>query len=271
MNGYELEKAFWPYAFEEPRIKAPHVAIYHWIVHRANKSGWKKVVDIQTELSMETLGITDWRTYKNALQFLHDCGLIVWVEKSRNQYTCNKVSLTGKWLSETDSYKLASAQNVEADVKAIVEAIVEAHPRATVEAIAEALQSYINPETNKPKTLNQKPQTELQSNALPDYEISFEVFWNLYDKKVDRKKALVAWKNLSQIKRDAAVAHVPRYVASTPDKKHRKNPSTYLHGECWSDEIIPISSYSSQVPIMNAVPGFNIQKSVKEQQKKVYK
>lgn len=68
---------------------------------------------------------------------------------------------------------------------------------------------------------------------------SFEDFWNLYDKKTDsRKTCIPKWNKLTQKKKELIMAHVPLYVSSTPDKKFRKNPSTYLNQEGWTHEII---------------------------------
>src|SRR5690606_36062767 len=93
MNSYNLSRQWFSFAYENSKVKPVYTALYFWIIERANSSGWKKLIDIQTEKSMECLGITDWRTYKNALQFLSENGFILWVEKSKNQFTCNRISL----------------------------------------------------------------------------------------------------------------------------------------------------------------------------------
>jgi hypothetical protein len=259
MDGYSLTKKFFAYAYEDHKIKPPHVAVYYWVMHRANESGWKKVIDIQTEKSMDVLGITDWRTYKNALQYLHDCGLIVWVEKSKNQYTCNRISLTDKSLAETDAYKLTAFLASAKDVEAIVEAIVKAQPEASVKAIAEALQLYINNKTDKPKT--DKP----QGDDLPDD--GFDEWWNKYGKKIDVKKCRNTWKKLSKEQRAHALNDVAKYVEANPDPKYRKNPLTYLNGECWNDEI-PISI---KAQVMTAASGLSLPKAIEQQSRKTYR
>jgi len=66
----------------------------------------------------------------------------------------------------------------------------------------------------------------------------FELFWNSYNKKVDRKKCETAWKNLTKKNKTLALANVEAYVKSTPEVKYRKNPLTYLHGESWNDEAV---------------------------------
>lgn len=81
----------------------------------------------------------------------------------------------------------------------------------------------------KPLTNNHEP---LTNNQFP-----FDDFWNAYDKKVDTAKCRAKWERLSDRDKQLAMAHIPAYVKSTPDKKFRKNPMTYLNGECWLDEI----------------------------------
>ena len=66
----------------------------------------------------------------------------------------------------------------------------------------------------------------------------FEVFWDLYGKKVGRVKAEQKWHKLKPEEQEQVLEHVPAYVSSTPEVKFRKDPSTYLNGRCWEDEII---------------------------------
>ena len=75
-------------------------------------------------------------------------------------------------------------------------------------------------------------------NGEPDIGPTFEEFWELYDKKIDRKKCLKAWHKLDPMTRQECIYHVVNYVESTPDKRYRKNPFTYLFNESYYDEII---------------------------------
>jgi len=67
---------------------------------------------------------------------------------------------------------------------------------------------------------------------------SFDDWWEAYGKKVDRPKCEKKWKKISQEAREKIMDHVPRYVASTPEVRYRKNPLTYLNSESWNNEII---------------------------------
>lgn len=165
-NVFKLTKDFYALAYSEAhKIKPIDHALYFWIVERANRSGWKKVIDIQSELSMETLGVTDWRTYSKSLLRLEEFKLIKWVFRNKNQYTCNRVELV-----------FASTKNAEANVEANVKASAEAH----VEANAEALQSYLNLKTNKLENLKTK-EKEIKSLEIKNSKLEAK------NKKLERE------------------------------------------------------------------------------------
>lgn len=68
---------------------------------------------------------------------------------------------------------------------------------------------------------------------------TFEDFWNAYDKKTDSKpKCKKKWEKLPHTLKEKIMGHLNDYIASTPNKKYRKNPLTYLNSEGWTHEII---------------------------------
>lgn len=76
-------------------------------------------------------------------------------------------------------------------------------------------------------------------NENRNINIDFDVFWNLYDKKIgDKIKILKKWKHLSNSDRIAIIEYIPKYIDANPDKKYRKNPETFLNNKSWNDEII---------------------------------
>jgi DNA-binding transcriptional regulator GbsR (MarR family) len=94
-----------------------------------------------------------------------------------------------------------------------------------------------DPIQQKLKDNNTVNNTITNNTQKSNIEESFEVFWNLYQKKTDRKKTFTKWKNLSETKRKLAIEAIPAYVKSTPDIQYRKHPTTWINGECWEDEI----------------------------------
>jgi hypothetical protein len=89
---------------------------------------------------------------------------------------------------------------------------------------------------NKEKT---KRKTNPPAAAGESENFPFADFWQAYDKKEDKHKCQQRWNTLTPAERQAALAHVPGYVAATPEKRYRKNPLTYLNGKCWQDEETP--------------------------------
>lgn len=68
---------------------------------------------------------------------------------------------------------------------------------------------------------------------------TFELAWNLYDKKVGCKAKLEKkWNSMSQKDRKAAIEYIPLYVISQPNKQYRKNFQTFLNQRGWEDELI---------------------------------
>lgn len=98
--------------------------------------------------------------------------------------------------------------------------------------------SYLNYNYNSNINLNSNSniKAETQGKHLSE---EFENFWNLYDKKRgDKNKIAKKFNSLTTKEKETIFATLPDYIRSTPDKKFRKDPSTYLNNKSWQDEII---------------------------------
>lgn len=98
------------------------------------------------------------------------------------------------------------------------------------------------PVFEKPKKADKDSVNENESeNKNKNDLIIFNQFWYLYDKKTDRARCLAKWKKIfkenKQLSADTLINSVKQYVKNTPDPKFRKNPLTWLNGNCWEDEI----------------------------------
>lgn len=95
--------------------------------------------------------------------------------------------------------------------------------------------------TNEQPSSNQVTQIKNVNKDKKEEELkeSFEVFWNLYEKKIGKKdKLLKKWISFSDEDRLKIFQHVPKYKVSQPDKKYRKNVESYFNNLSWNDEII---------------------------------
>lgn len=97
-----------------------------------------------------------------------------------------------------------------------------------------------NKNKNKTNTViqkeNKKEPAEIQQLEIAVWP-TFDDFWDLYDKKVDRAEVEVLWKKLKQDEKEAIMLHVPDYKIQEPNKKYRKHPSTYINKKSWTNEI----------------------------------
>ena len=76
--------------------------------------------------------------------------------------------------------------------------------------------------------------------------IAFDEFWNLYDKKRgDKEKLKNKWEKLTDNERDEIMNYIPLYIQSQPEKKYRKDPSTFLNNKSWKDELISNTNNSN--------------------------
>lgn len=65
----------------------------------------------------------------------------------------------------------------------------------------------------------------------------FDSFWDIYDKKTGKDKCFKKWLRLKDSDVELIFSNIEKYIESTPDKKYRKDPLTYLNGQHWNDEI----------------------------------
>jgi hypothetical protein len=77
---------------------------------------------------------------------------------------------------------------------------------------------------------------------------AFDEWWNIYDKKISKEKAIAKWNILTNQEKQLALKIVQEYVNSTPDKTFRKDPTTYLNNKSFNDEIIIRSAATSHKP-----------------------
>ena len=100
-------------------------------------------------------------------------------------------------------------------------------------ALGGANDSLSNGENAAPKPISKPINESIKVN------VPFDDFWNLYDKKRgDKDKIEKKWQSLKDSEREAIMNHLPLYKKSQPNKKYRKDPSTYLNNKSWNDEII---------------------------------
>ena len=89
--------------------------------------------------------------------------------------------------------------------------------------------------------------------SVTDY--SFETVWKMYGKPVGNVEVLKAkWNSLSAKNKDIILDYIPRYVASTPEIRYRKNFENFLSERYW--ETHPLNTIQNESNTINC-PGNN--------------
>ena len=104
---------------------------------------------------------------------------------------------------------------------------------------ASACETHDGRNTNyKQLTINEELETNSNKSNQKPLNILFDVFWKTYAKSAAKDKCEAKWTSLSHKVREQIMQHLPAYVTSTPVKKFRKDPYTYLNNKGWLDDII---------------------------------
>ena len=203
-NSYELSRNWFDWCFENPeKINTNHTALYFFIIEHCNRLGWKERFGLPTTMSMDALGIKNYRTYSKAFDDLVEWGFIKLIEKSKNQWSATVIALV---------------KNTKATTKALSKATLK-HSQKQIESTA-SIDKPINLITIEP------------------INILFESFWNLYNKKVgDKIKIESKWNKLKDDERQKIIDTLPNFLNSIPDKQYLPHPETYLNNKRWNDEI----------------------------------
>ena len=222
MDIYSLSRNFWDYAFENPeKISPNHSAIYFFAIEHCNRLGWKQKFGFPSQMTMDAIGIKKHQTYIRYFEDLCEWGFFNLIQKSKNQYSANIISLT---------------TGMPKNGKALDKAIIK-HT---------AKQTQSNSQSNSSIDIPIYKDTNIQIDNNTSC-LTFESFWELYDKKVDSKKCKDKFQKVKESDRQKILETLPLYVKSTPDKQYRKNPITYLNNESWNDTIVITQSKAEPI------------------------
>jgi uncharacterized protein YdaU (DUF1376 family) len=97
----------------------------------------------------------------------------------------------------------------------------------------------VNQHSKQPGHMTSHMEDENENEDENESIIGFNIFWDLYDKKVGSKsKIKKKWDKLSTKTQQLILDYIPKYKIAQPEKKYRKNPETFFNNEGWLDEII---------------------------------
>jgi hypothetical protein len=229
MNSYDLSRMWFDFSFSNPdKIKPIHTAIYFFAIEHCNRLGWKKKFGFPTSMVLEATGIKSYSAYKKHFDEIVEFGFFTVHEYSKNQYSSNVIELSLK---------------VKALDKALDKALIK-HSSKQVQSTHQSSSSIDKQLTITPINNETINNNDVMENKL----ILFTSWWSLYNKKTGKEKTQAKWLKLSIEEINKCLDVVSDYVKSTPDKQFRKDPTTYLNGKHWNDEIIFKTTQQPQNP-----------------------
>lgn len=72
-----------------------------------------------------------------------------------------------------------------------------------------------------------------------EYEVTFDMFWKAYNKKINRVRALKLWDKMEksmQVRAYFGVRAYDRYLKTKAEWRSKADPETYLRNEYWENE-----------------------------------
>lgn len=163
MNGYELSRAWFDFAFENPeKISPTHGMIYFFAIEHNNRLGWREKFGFPTQMACDAIGINKPQTFIKYFNDLVEWGFIKVVERSKNQYSANIISLI-----------YAKPKNGKALDKAIVK-----HAAKQVESTRQSISPIDKPLTFEPLTIEQPQAARVQKHFIPPTLQDVILFFN---------------------------------------------------------------------------------------------
>ena len=98
--------------------------------------------------------------------------------------------------------------------------------------------STVTVNSNSNSNSNSNIKENKQKTACAEKEALFFNFWETYDKSRNKEKVKTKFFKLKNQEIEKIFETLPDYVKSTPEKKFRKDPLTYLNQKTFEDEII---------------------------------
>lgn len=200
MNIYNLNRAFWDYAFEHPNtLKPNHSAIYFYAIEHCNRLGWKENFGLPASMVMEATGINSYSVYKKIFDDLVEFGFIKVIQYSKNQFTSNIVAL----IEYDKAPKKATDKALD---KALAKQLAK-HPRSTLQS-TKSINKPLNNNTNIPLNKGVDP---LIKKAKLSFENNDCLFGTQFKKQWFKLLHEKKWKGKSQSAIDASLKKLMRY------------------------------------------------------------
>jgi hypothetical protein len=251
INIYEQISSFYSFVYENPnKVNKSHVALYMFLLNQNNRSNWSEWFKLPYDLAMAGACIGSKATYYKCLNELQSWKLIKY-KKGENDYKAPQISILVLSKSEPLTVPLSEPLTVpltgqlSEQLSVLLTGKIDILITNNYKLITDNIKKWIK------KELDSIGQSELVLDEVNLREQQFDWFWETYGKKVGKDIAKPKFMKLKDEDIVKILDHVPKYVASKPDRQFRKDPSTYINQKTWNDEIITETFTKPQITTQN--------------------
>jgi len=259
LSGYALTNHFRRLRLREP-ISHLQAYLFFELIAICNEEGWPAEFSAKNAVLMAALDCSEEGLIRARLR-LKAVGLIDFVSGTRRAPTryCFKIDGSGELSNQAFgqanysakdsgelSNRVANTANGSGEGSGELSQSEQNPANGSAQGSGEGsgeLSPYIEQTKTKTNTARRavSAKNDVAKNDVAN-DVGFDAFWDAFAKKTDRVKSEKAWAKLTPAQRREAFAKVPAYVAATPELRYRKNPLTWLNGQCWLDEEAPTAT-----------------------------
>lgn len=175
MNSFDLSRNFWNWAFDNPElISTNHAAIYFFAIEHCNRLGGKEKFGFPSLMTMEAIGIKKHQTYIKYFNDLVNYGFFKLVQKSKNQYSSNIISLINAMPKKGKALDKAFIKHGAKQT----ESMGQSNGQSKVH-----VDKQVNKETSKQETIKDTD-SEKESGS---YKIFVEMWFTFYETRTGLK------------------------------------------------------------------------------------
>ena len=258
INGFEQIKAFYSWVFNnaKERVTPQHISLYLFLINQNNRSNWIEWFKVPFDLGMAGACIGNKKTYYSCLNDLVSWNLIEY-EKGTNEYKAPLIKIA---VLKSTSHDTAPVPLPEPLLQPLPTTLPIPLPTHIYKLITDNLK-LITDNEKKFEIFIQSLKTT-KEEIIKETCFSFNEFWDIYPKKVDKKAAEQKYNKLSEEKRQKIKDTIDDFIVYKPFPTYNlPNPSTYINKERWNDVITPEQNKDPfyREPIVDRTHGFSIQ------------
>lgn len=198
-STFKMLRNFFDWGYENPDIINPNVtALYVFILDHYSRLGFKEKFGLPTMMSMEAIGIKNYKTYRKAFDILVEFNFIEVIEWSKNQYSSNVIAMVKNTKANTKALTKASTKHIQKHVQSIVS-------------------------IDKLKNLRTKEYI---------YSQIFEEVFQLFGRVGSKKKAYLIWEKMDVQTQQKIIKSIPGYLDHLKKTGYsQKHFTTYLNSD----------------------------------------